>query len=893
MDDDEEESDRLIEKAKLCLRSGRRDRALQLLHEAQRTHTSGRAGVLIDAILRNGSVAGEGEEEEDTTGGHERKKGYTEEQQLGVFRIKRCQDYYEVLGVAKEASDEQLKTAYRKLALRFHPDKNCAPGATDAFKVIGNAYAVLGNPEQRRQYDQEGRHADQEGRHADRQNSHPDFEVSPEDLFNEFFRGRFPTGNIHVYSSSSSSSRGSSYPQPSRRRRGPERRDEEEEPENSHSQNSFTAFLQLLPVLVLVLISVVTQLMATNPPYSLFYKPAMGLVVSRETQNMAVPYFVDRSFEEEYSGADLQDLERAVERDFMEQLQASCWKEKQQKSDLASLGQLYRDERLKQKAESLRLESCEKLQRIVRARGVRTEGPAGPVSHSSERLLVLVLVLVLVLSPAAASVSWSWSGSVSREGGVSWSGPVPSPGRGDSALDLFFSDQAASLERGTREGGMGLVKNPDNPVYVQMNRDHTSPSSLTWVTTCAALHNVCLPAGDVLEPEDDVDGVQVPPPCPGRNEQQGQGARERLAAQRPAPHSSCCRLYFRHPSTTPVRSELCRLPSPLPGADSQLPPRWHSQPEPTLARRGIEPRCAGSGWACHSSRRLRTGANELEDTAHGSPHPWFCYRTPAVLLWVNLLNVLVKFHFLHVNIWAMGAVRERGEGQVEMVVCVEKEDYSFTWLYMVLYLEAGDNPISCHSYMLRILQTRRQHGEYHRLVQELRLDGERFQRYFRLDRAQFDELLTRVGPRITRQDTNWRSPINEAFPLQRHLMRPFPGSNLSRRNRVFNYRLSRARMIVENTFSILSAQWRMYRRVIGTSPGNVEKCVKATCVLHNFMRWTAESPAAERQAPKPVDLQPIRRVGTNNATREAIHVRETLASYFSAEGAVPWQDNVA
>ncbi|KAJ8366939.1 hypothetical protein AAFF_G00336590 [Aldrovandia affinis] len=36
-----------------------------------------------------------------------------------------------------------------------------------------------------------------------------------------------------------------------------------------------------------------------------------------------------------------------------------------------------------------------------------------------------------------------------------------------------------------------------------------------------------------------------------------------------------------------------------------------------------------------------------------------------------------------------------------MVVCVEKEDHSFTWLYMVLYLEAGDNAISCHSYMLR------------------------------------------------------------------------------------------------------------------------------------------------------------------------------------------------
>ncbi|KAJ8366785.1 hypothetical protein AAFF_G00342390 [Aldrovandia affinis] len=65
----------------------------------------------------------------------------------------------------------------------------------------------------------------------------------------------------------------------------------------------------------------------------------------------------------------------------------------------------------------------------------------------------------------------------------------------------------------------------------------------------------------------------------------------------------------------------------------------------------------------------------------------------------------------------------------------------------------------------RILQTRRQHGEYHRLVQELRLDGERFQRYFRLDRAQFDELLTRVGPRITRLETNWRSPISAAERL--------------------------------------------------------------------------------------------------------------------------------
>ena len=53
---------------------------------------------------------------------------------LLVDRIRRCKDYYEILGVSKDCGDEDLKKAYKKLALKFHPDKNHAPGATEAFK---------------------------------------------------------------------------------------------------------------------------------------------------------------------------------------------------------------------------------------------------------------------------------------------------------------------------------------------------------------------------------------------------------------------------------------------------------------------------------------------------------------------------------------------------------------------------------------------------------------------------------------------------------------------------------------------------------------------------------------------------------------------------------------
>jgi molecular chaperone DnaJ len=66
-------------------------------------------------------------------------------------------DFYEVLGVTKSASAEEIKKAYRKLAIQFHPDKNPDnPEAEDKFKEAAEAYEVLSNAEKKARYDQFG-----------------------------------------------------------------------------------------------------------------------------------------------------------------------------------------------------------------------------------------------------------------------------------------------------------------------------------------------------------------------------------------------------------------------------------------------------------------------------------------------------------------------------------------------------------------------------------------------------------------------------------------------------------------------------------------------------------------------------------------------------------------
>ncbi|XP_036372773.1 dnaJ homolog subfamily B member 14 [Megalops cyprinoides] len=368
MEGNRDEAEKCISIAIKALEAGDKERALKFLNKAEKLYPTDKAKVLLEALTKNGNTTANGTYHRRPTEGAERSrpekdsqeavtgesaKSFTKEQAEGVQRIKQCKDYYEVLGISKEANEEELKKAYRKLALKFHPDKNHAPGATEAFKKIGNAYAVLSNPEKRKQYDLTGGEDKPGSAHGQGGfDFHRGFEadITPEDLFNMFFGGSFPSTNAHVFTSG----RARYSQQPNQTRERAEER----------GDGGFSMFIQLMPIVVLILVSILSQLMVSTPPYSLYSKPSTGQTVKRQTENLHVDYYVTRDFKWEYKGSALQKIEKSVEEDYVSNVRNNCWKERQTKTDLLYAAKVYRDERLRRKAELMTMDNCKELDRL-------------------------------------------------------------------------------------------------------------------------------------------------------------------------------------------------------------------------------------------------------------------------------------------------------------------------------------------------------------------------------------------------------------------------------------------------------------------------------------------------------------------------------------------------
>lgn len=151
---------------------------------------------------------------------------------------------------------------------------------------------------------------------------------------------------------------------------------------------------------------------------------------------------------------------------------------------------------------------------------------------------------------------------------------------------------------------------------------------------------------------------------------------------------------------------------------------------------------------------------------------------------------------------------------------------------------------------------------------------------------------------------------DDAFPLRPNILKPFPRCGpLNMKQKIFNYRLSRARRVVENTFGILVSKFRIYEKPIPLWIDTTETLVKTTCALHNWLRKTSPPEAQyiqqdmlssedwnERRvipgSVSDIDCTGLKQLPRNSATNHsklAGQVRQHYAERFVTSDTVPWQ----
>lgn len=151
---------------------------------------------------------------------------------------------------------------------------------------------------------------------------------------------------------------------------------------------------------------------------------------------------------------------------------------------------------------------------------------------------------------------------------------------------------------------------------------------------------------------------------------------------------------------------------------------------------------------------------------------------------------------------------------------------------------------------------------------------------------------------------------DDAFPLTQRLMKPFSmkgRSSLSNEEKVFNYRLSRARRTIENAFGILVMRWGCLRTEFLCTPDKVKIIVGACCALHNFLmnrseiyatpahfdRYDEEGNFIEGEwRNQPNQLEPLN-AARGRPNSEGVRIRERLKQFFSYDYTLPYQSTAA
>jgi hypothetical protein len=279
---------------------------------------------------------------------------YTAEQAAAVKRVKQCKDLYQVLGLDRAAGAEEVKKAYKKMAMKLHPDKNSAPGADEAFKELARAFSVLSDPQKKAAYDQFGDESDGPQRQFTRRHYQEDFD--PADIFAQVFGAGFMPQGGRVYTFGPGGFRPAGGAQQARGAQ-------------TDRQAQVSGLLQLLPLLLLLFMSMVNFPQSSQP--ALFSLQKNGVhTEERKTFIQGVvpdiPYFVEASFRRDVARdyRKLQKIESEVQMLYFRYLDAAC---KQDTVNVRRQAQLERNRGNRDAADRMlaaQPKSCEEYERI-------------------------------------------------------------------------------------------------------------------------------------------------------------------------------------------------------------------------------------------------------------------------------------------------------------------------------------------------------------------------------------------------------------------------------------------------------------------------------------------------------------------------------------------------
>lgn len=306
----------------------------------------------------------------------------TPEQEALLSKIRASNgDYYEVLGVSRSASDADVKKAYRKLALKLHPDKCKAAGAEEAFKSVSKAFACLSDADKRAAYDRYGTEdpsslssgrggggaaSAYRRRHGGR-TYYTEEEVDPAEIFNMFFGGGFGGPGVRFHASSggfrSAQFARAQFAREQEARRARARGGGQAGTRASNDPDPaelFRGLFQLLPLLLVFLLYFLSP--GGEEHFALSRTPTFRHEM--RTERLDQPFYVKDldAFEEAYPASTRQRLraESGIEASHINAMEHNCLYERQQQQRLFRYGNKAERER----ANAMTLNSCVKLQNV-------------------------------------------------------------------------------------------------------------------------------------------------------------------------------------------------------------------------------------------------------------------------------------------------------------------------------------------------------------------------------------------------------------------------------------------------------------------------------------------------------------------------------------------------